>query len=129
MFKNFGQEAVYIRPSTGPGVNLSDRSYITLEGLRVEDITWLEARNTHHTIIQRCTFRRNPNGGTTGNVRFISSTYNRILDSIIEDGNDNIVLIDSNYNLIQGNTIREGRHSVLTIRCSDFNIIRSNCSE
>jgi parallel beta-helix repeat protein len=125
-FKNFGTEAVFLTPSLGPGIDISDRSYLILDGLRVENRTWLEARNSHYIILRNCIFRHNPNGGTTGNVRFIQSHYNQILDNTIEDGNDNLLLIDSDYNVVQGNTITEGRHSVIGIRCGDYNIIRNN---
>jgi parallel beta-helix repeat protein len=109
-----------------PGINLASRSHLIIDGLRVEDTTWLEANNSHSNILRNCTFRRNPNGGTTGNVRFIRSHGNRILNNIFDDGNDNLCIIDANYNVIEGNTFTEGGHSLLTIRCADYNIIRSN---
>ena len=123
-FKQYGSEQVFLVAS--PGINISDRSYLVLDGLRVENTSWLEARNSHYIVLQNCVFRRNPNSGTTGNVRFIQSNYNKILNNVIDDGNDNLLLIDSNYNLVQGNTITEARHSIFGIRCGDYNIIRGN---
>jgi hypothetical protein len=46
--------------------------------------------------------------------------------NVIEDGNDNLLLIASDRNLVMSNTFREGRHSLLSVRCSNFNLIRDN---
>jgi len=112
--------------SASPAIDLSDRSNIVVDRLRVEDTTWLEARNAHSNVVQNCVFRGTPASGTTGNIRFIQGHYNRILNNVIEDGNDNLLLIDSNYNVVQGNTIREARHSIFGIRCGDYNVLRGN---
>jgi hypothetical protein len=109
-----------------PGILLSDLSYIVIEGIRVEDRAWCEARNTHHCELRNCVFLRTPASGTTGNVRFITSTYNKIVGCQMITGNDNLLLIDSDRNLVEGNTIGDGRHSVLGIRCGDYNMIRGN---
>jgi parallel beta-helix repeat protein len=101
-------------------------SYINIEGLTVEDCRWLEAADSHHNVIRGNTFARTPSSGTTGNVRIISSDHNQIVGNVLDDGNDNILLIDSDHNLVEGNTITEGRHSVFSIRCSNYNIIRGN---
>lgn len=123
-FRGTAGENVYLNGS--PGILLSDRSHITIANVRVEDRHWLEAANTHHCSILNSTFLRTPASGTTGNIRFIASTYNRIVGCRIEDGQDNITIIDSNYNLIEGNTVQEGRHSLFSIRCGDYNVIRNN---
>ena len=124
IFKSNAGEQVMLNAS--PAINLLNRSYIVIDGLRAEDTTWLEARNSHHNVLQNCVFKRTPASGTTGNVRFVQSHYNRILNNSIEEGNDNLLLIDANYNVVQGNTILQGRHSLLGIRCGDNNIIRGN---
>jgi hypothetical protein len=124
IFKSLAGEQVLLKAS--PAINLLNRSYIVIEGLRAEDTTWLEARNSHHNVLQNCVFKRTPVTGTTGNVRFVQSHYNRILNNSIEEGNDNLLLIDANFNVVQGNTILQGRHSLLGIRCGDNNVIRGN---
>ena len=67
-------------------------SYIIIDGLSVADSRWVEAEDAHHIIIRNCTFTNSPASGTTGNVRFISSHYNRIENSVIDDGQDNLLL-------------------------------------
>ncbi len=126
-FRNYQTETVTLTSSASPATILLDGvSYLIIEGIRVEDSRWLEATNAHNNIINGNTFLRTPASGTTGNVRFISSDHNQIMDNVMDDGNDNLLLIDSDHNLVQGNTIREGRHSLLSVRCSNYNLIRDN---
>jgi hypothetical protein len=126
-FRNYLSEVVVISGSFSPAsIILNQVSYITIEGLRVEDSRWLEATNAHFNIIRNNVFLRTPASGTTGNVRFVSSDHNQIVGNVLEDGNDNLLLIDSDYNLVEGNTVREGHHSLLSVRCSNYNLIRNN---
>jgi parallel beta-helix repeat protein len=120
-------ETVNLTSSASPAaIQLDGVSYIELEGLRLDGVRWLEATDCHHITVRGCTFLNTPASGTTGNIRFISSDYNRIVDNTVSNGNDNLLLIDSEHNLVAGNTVSEGAHSILSIRCSDFNIIRDN---
>ncbi|MCH8215233.1 MAG: right-handed parallel beta-helix repeat-containing protein, partial [Planctomycetes bacterium] len=64
--------------------------------------------------------------GTTGSLKLVHSHYNRILNNILHDGNDNLLLIHSNRNLVQGNRMMKGRHSLWSIRAGSFNVIRNN---
>ncbi len=134
-FKNYGAEPVFLGGEIG--IVLSHRRYIWVEGVRVEDRLWLEANNSeasfagtfqnrNFNVIKNCVFKRTPASGTTGNIRFVRSHDNRVLDNTIEDGNDSILLIDSERNLVQGNRVTTGRHSLFGIRCGDYNVIRNN---
>ncbi len=125
-FRSYGSETVTISLGSDIAIDISDRNYIILDGLTVDESRWLEAVNAHYNIVQNCTFSNSWATGTTGNVRFISSTYNRILNNVIYEGNDNLLLIDSEHNLVQGNSITEGAHSLWGIRCGDYNVIRNN---
>lgn len=134
-FKNYGGEQVFLGGETG--IVLSHRRYIWVEGLHVEDRLWLESNNSdasfasnfqnrNFNVIKSCIFKRTPSSGTTGNLRFVRSHDNQILDSIVEEGNDSILLIDSQRNLVQGNKVTIARHSIWGIRCGDYNVIRNN---
>ncbi|MEJ5309854.1 MAG: NosD domain-containing protein [Anaerolineae bacterium] len=126
-YRNYANETVTLTGSFSPAAIVLDGvSHVVIQGLRVEDCRWLEATGAHHNVILNNVFLRTPATGTTGNVRFISSDYNRIIGNVLDTGNDNLLLIDSDYNLVEGNTIREGRHSVFSIRCGNYNIIRDN---
>ena len=134
-FKNHGNEQVFLGGETG--IVLSHRRYIWIEGLHVEDRLWLESNNSdagfasnfhnrNYNVIKKCVFKRTPTSGTTGNIRFVRSHDNQLLDNTIEEGNDSILLIDSDRNLVQGNRVINGRHSLVGVRCGDYNVIRSN---
>ena len=109
-----------------PAIDLSNRSYVVVDGFTVDNTQWLEASNAHWNIVRNNSFTRTPATGTTGNVRFITSHYNQIVSNLIEDGNDNLILIDSDHNLIEGNTIHKARHALWAIKCGDYNVVRNN---
>jgi hypothetical protein len=129
-FQNYDSELVYFSlPATDmPAIDISGCSYVIIDGLHVEDTNtfWLEADNASNNIVENCVFKHTPATGTTGNVRFVQSYYNLVLNNDIEDGQDNLTFIGSDYNLAQGNTIMQARHSIFGIRCGNYNIIRSN---
>lgn len=126
-FRPYPGEAAILRGTASPAmIGLQDVSHIVIQGLRVEESRWVEAVRVTDVTLAGNTFLGTPATGTTGNVRFIGSDHNRIVDNVLDDGNDNLLLISSDYNLVEGNTIREGRHSVFSIRCSNWNIIRNN---
>ncbi|NMC72508.1 MAG: hypothetical protein GYA57_20965 [Myxococcales bacterium] len=107
-------------------IRLDGVEWQVFDGLHVERARWLEARSAHHNVVRNCVFLDSPATGTTGNVRFVSSHFNRIEGNTIAGGQDNLLLIDSDRNVVQGNTIAEGAHSLLGIRCGDFNVVRGN---
>ena len=141
-FKNYAMETVYLGGDTA--INLSFRRYIWIEGLHAEDRSWLESnnydttssyydpsfeskyQNNSYNVIKNCVFRRTPASGTTGNIRLVRSHYNQFIGNIIDTGNDNVTLINSDHNLIASNTITEGAHSLVSIRCANYTVVRGN---
>lgn len=124
IYRGYSGEDVFL---TGrPGIQLTDKHYIVMENLRVENTTWLEAVDCSYLTVINCTFKHTPATGTTGNVRFIRSNHNKFIGNYLEDGQDSLGLYDANNNLVEGNTFVKADHSLITIRCSDFNMIRSN---
>jgi Putative metal-binding motif/Right handed beta helix region len=123
----YGDEEVVLTGDFSPAIIVLDAvQYLVLEGLTVSDARWVEATSVHHVVLRDNRFLSTPASGTTGNVRFISSDHNRIERNVFDDGNDNLLLIDSDHNLVEGNTLTEGRHSVLSVRCSGYNVFRDN---
>ncbi|MBI5547883.1 MAG: right-handed parallel beta-helix repeat-containing protein, partial [Deltaproteobacteria bacterium] len=124
-----GEEAI-LTGALSPAVDLSDRSFMVIEGLVVSDVRrWLHALRAHDVVLRGNTFRRaNDSGGSakTG-LFFQEATHNRILGNTIEDTTqDNLALIKSDGNLVQGNTFRKAAHTLWTIKCGNQNVLRGN---
>lgn len=107
---------------------LQNVNYIIVEGITVDNSTgWARIDRASYNVLRNLTLKRATAGGTTGGVKFANgSTYNKLLDSVMNDGNDNLTIQQSDYNLIAGNTITEGRHSIFSIRCGSYNVLRNN---
>lgn len=106
---------------------LTGRSYLIIEGFRIDNVIgWGRLEDSSNNIIRNNHFTRATAGGTTGGLKLVRSTYNRILDNTFEDGNDNVVVQDSDRNLLQNNIFLGARHSLLSVRCGNFNVIRGN---
>ena len=130
-FQPYGGEAVTITGTAlSPAVDISNRSYIRIAGLTVDNVRrWLLAVNAHHNVLMNNTFSRALDGGGSSKTGlfFESATYNRIVDNVIEDSTqDNLALIQSDHNLFEGNTITKAVHTLWTIKCGSFNLLRGN---
>ncbi|MFC1654926.1 right-handed parallel beta-helix repeat-containing protein [Myxococcota bacterium] len=130
-WRNYGTETVTIsNASLSPAVDISGRSCLVIEGLVVTDVRrWLHALDSHHNIIRDNTFRRAlDSGGSSKTGIFLQeATFNRVLDNTIEDSTqDNLSLIKSDRNLVAGNTFRMAAHTLWTIKCGNFNVLRDN---
>ena len=115
---------------SGPtiGIGFTGREYIVVDGITVTDVSgWARLEDSRNITIQNSVFRRATSTGTTGSVKLVRSSNNRILNNILDEGNDSVVLVDNaDRNVIQGNTFVSGRHSLISLRCSNFNVIRGN---
>ena len=113
--------------SFDPAIDLSGRTDLVLDGLRVTDVIgWLRAANSHRNVVRNCTFQRATASGSRAGLKFIDATGNRIEGNTIEDGTDNLLLIHSDRNVVQSNTFRRARHALWTILCGSRNVVRGN---
>ncbi|QYZ67046.1 MAG: cadherin-like domain-containing protein [Gammaproteobacteria bacterium (ex Lamellibrachia satsuma)] len=113
-----------------PGIDISDRQYLILQGLRVHNVRrWMYALNAHHNILQHNSFLRalDTSGSAKTGLFFQEATHNKILNNTIGDSNeDNLALVKSDHNLVEGNTFVRANHVLWTIKCGSFNVIRNN---
>jgi parallel beta-helix repeat protein len=109
-------------------IYLANVSYLVIDGLNVDNsVGWARIDNSSHNVLRNLHLTRATAGGTTGGVKFANNaTFNKLLDSVLNDGNDNVTIQQSDHNLIAGNTISEGRHSIFSLRCGNFNVLRNN---
>ena len=119
--------------SLAPGIELSGREYVLLDGLTVDQVRrWMYALDAHHNIVRNNTFSRalDPGGSSKTGLFFQEATFNRIVGNTIEDSTqDNLALHACDHNVIEGNTIRTAAHTLWAINCGNFNIIRGNTFE
>jgi len=130
-FKNFpGEEPVITGESLEPAIDISDRSYLIIEGLHIVNVRrWLYAINANHNIIRNNHFSKavDQGGSSKTGLFFQQAMYNILVGNTIEDSTqDNLTLIKSDRNLIENNTFRKAKHTLWTIKGGNFNVIRNN---
>ncbi|RLJ21158.1 hypothetical protein DJ030_05385, partial [bacterium endosymbiont of Escarpia laminata] len=130
-YRNYDSEQARITGTNlSPAINISNREYLILQGLRVEDVyRWMYALNAHHNILQYNSFLRanHGSGSAKTGLFFQEATHNKILNNTIENSSqDNLALIKSDHNLVEGNTFVRASHTLWVIKCGNFNVIRNN---
>lgn len=130
-FKNFPDEQPVISgASLEPAIDITDRSYIIIEGLKISGVRrWLYAVRANHNIIRNNHFSKaiDPHGSSKTGLFFQQAMFNIIIGNTIEDcTQDSLTLIKSDRNLIVNNTFRKAKHTLWTIKGGNFNVIRNN---
>ncbi|MCW8132323.1 MAG: right-handed parallel beta-helix repeat-containing protein [Planctomycetota bacterium] len=125
-----GEDAVITGEGLSPAVDLSGKSYIVLEGLKVVKVRrWLLALKTHHCTLKGNTFAQalDAGGSSKTGLFFEEATHNKLLGNTIDDSTqDNVSLIKSDYNLLEGNVITKAKHVLWTIKGGNYNVLRGN---
>jgi hypothetical protein len=125
-----GETATITGADLMPAIDISDRSYLTIDGLTITEVRrWLLAVNSDHDIIRNCEFTRalDQYGSSKTGLFFQYATYNQVVDNLISDSTaDNLSLVASDRNLVARNTITEAEHTLWTIKCGNYNILRDN---
>ncbi|HED15767.1 MAG TPA: right-handed parallel beta-helix repeat-containing protein [Gammaproteobacteria bacterium] len=129
-YRNFQNEKVIITGPYRPAIDLSNRQYLIIEGLEVNNVDrWLYLLKASHNIVRNNKFRnaRNGGGGAKTGIFFSEATYNRVSGNTFENNSsDGMSLISSDYNIVENNTFHYARHALWDIRCGNFNVIRNN---
>ncbi len=127
-FKAFEGETPTLSGIDAPAIQIVGREYVVVDGLAVSDTTgWGRLEDSRNVTIQNVEFRRAGAHGTTGGLKLVRSSTNRIVGNRFDDGNDNVMVQDaSNGNVIAGNLFVTARHTLLCIKCSNANVVRGN---
>jgi parallel beta-helix repeat protein len=126
-FMPYRGERVVFRDIDKPAWLLNGNYYLVLEGFYLERVIgWARLENAHYNEIRNNTFREALARGTTGGLKLVNSHYNRIEGNRFERGNDSLVLQASDRNLVADNRFEWARHSLLSLRCGNYNVIRGN---
>jgi len=114
--------------SSQVAISMDFLSHVTIQSLEFDAVRGFgHIYDCHHIVISGCRFESS-GVGTTGSMKLARTTHSRIVNNTFSDsGGDQMVLQDaSDHNLIAGNTFYAAYHSLLSIRCSEHNIIRDN---
>jgi parallel beta-helix repeat protein len=126
-FKSYPGETATLTGVNEPAIFLLNRSYLVIEGLAVVDVLgWGRVESSKNIILRNNRFSRATARGTTGGLKFVKSHSNSIINNTFDEGNDSLVLQESDRNVADGNTFTKARHSLLSVRCGNFNVIRGN---
>jgi hypothetical protein len=126
-FKAYPEEQVVLTEIDRPALYLRGSAYLIVEGLTVTNVVgWGRLEDASHNVIRNNRFSMATARGTTGGLKLVRSSFNKVLGNAFEEGNDSVVIQESDRNLVAGNRFRWGRHSLLSIRCGNFNIVRGN---
>jgi hypothetical protein len=125
-------------------VNLVNRAYITVDGMKIEHVDrYVTLDNSHHIWIVNGHFdlHNNPEGWPTGIIFKNNSQYNwlhhcvigRVGYSTVDDDKGCVMNLgvwenaddNTDYNLIEDNVFFYGGHHVLAVS-SSYNIVRNN---
>ena len=110
-----------------PAIYLKRRHYIVIQGLHFENVLgWGRLEDAAYNRIANNHFRKALARGTTGGLKLVRSHYNQIRSNAFEHGNDSLVVQASDRNVIEDNRFRWARHSLMSVRCGNFNVIRGN---
>lgn len=122
-----GGESVVIT-SGAVGLNIINQTNIVFRDLVVNNVEGFgRIENSSGISFESIAFSSAQASGTTGSLKFVRSTYNRVINSTFDDGSDLLILQDaSNFNVIQGNSFGRAAHSLISIRCASQNVLRSN---
>ncbi|MCP5184191.1 MAG: right-handed parallel beta-helix repeat-containing protein [Pseudomonadales bacterium] len=127
VFTAASDERAEIVVAEAPALQLTGVQHIHIQGLDIHDsLGWARLEDAHFNTIERNHFSDAIARGTTGGLKLVRSHNNRIHANLFERGNDSIVVQASDRNRIEGNTLTWARHSLLSIRCGNFNIVRGN---
>lgn len=120
-------EVVTISVQEEPAIQLKGVQHITISGLVLRDSQgWGRLEDAHYNVISANKFIEALARGTTGGLKLVRSHFNRVDKNSFYRGNDSIVLQESDHNLVAFNHLEFARHSLISIRCSNFNVIRGN---
>ena len=126
--KNYADETVNVSNSGNVAISIIGKSDIIIDGLNVSNsLGFGRLEESTRITIRNSAFSSATSSGTTGAIKLVRSSYNRIENNTFEDGSDIMVIQDaSDNNLILSNTFDTASHSLLSIRCSNNNVIRDN---
>lgn len=111
------------------GITMDRKAFITIEGLSFSQVGGFgHIYDCNSILFRNCSFSGTIFSGTTGALKFARSTHCKILNSTFRQGASDLLILQDNSdrNIVEGNVFDGAGHSLMSVRCSNFNIVRSN---
>jgi hypothetical protein len=124
-----GETPIVGNSASGIGISMDKKAHIRIEGLTIKNVEGFgHIYDSENITIQNCSFSDSKSSGTTGSLKFVRSKFCKVLNSSFSDGGSDMLILQdaSDRNQIEGNTFETARHSLVSIRCSEYNVVR-NC--
>ncbi|MGB5443971.1 MAG: right-handed parallel beta-helix repeat-containing protein, partial [Psychromonas sp.] len=114
--------------SDNVAIKILNKAHVTIRDMKIKNVQGFgRIENSTGITFESIAFNSALAGGTTGSLKFVSSSHNRVINNTFSDGSDLLILQDdSNFNLLQGNKFALSHHSSISIRCSSQNVLRDN---
>ena len=126
-YRAYASEQPEITGTNEPALALTAVSHVTVEGLNVHDVLgWGRIEDAADITIRGNIFTNATATGTTGGMKLVRAMRVQLVGNTFDDGNDNVVIQESDRNLVRDNTFSKGRHSLLSLRCGNYNVIAGN---
>ena len=127
--KSYEGEKPTVETAGAVGIKMDNRAFITIEGVTFSQVGGFgHLYDCNNILIRNCSFSSSLFSGTTGALKLVrSKTCKIVTNSFRQGASDLLILQDgSDRNVVAGNVFDTARHSLLSIRCSNFNVVRSN---
>ena len=123
----YDDESVALTGIGEPALWIVGRAHLTIRDLEVNDcLGFGRLEDTEHITIENNRFVTAQSSGTTGALKLVRADFTTVRGNHLEDAADNMVVQESEHTLVQDNNFFRASHSLLSIRCSSFNVVRSN---
>lgn len=124
----YPDEVVTVSSSQSIGLRIINQHDVVVADINMNGVVGFgRLENSTGVTVDNVDFGVARASGTTGALKFVRSTHNRVVNSSFDDGSDLLLLQDdSNFNLLLSNKFGRASHSLISIRCSSQNVIRGN---
>jgi hypothetical protein len=122
-------EIARIVTAGGVGLTMDKKAHMVIEGLAFSEVGGFgHIYDCNNILIRDCSFSGSIFSGTTGALKLVRSTHCRVLNDTFGQGAGDLLILQDNSdrNIIAGNVFDTARHSLMSIRCSNFNVVRNN---
>lgn len=124
-----GEQAKIENLGSAVGITIDQKAHITIDGLTFNNVQGFgHIYDSNYIKIQNCSFSNSTSSGTTGALKFVRSSYCKVFfNRFSQSGSDMLILQDnSDRNVVEANSFDSAVHSLISIRCSGYNAVRSN---